>query len=111
MNYEKALEQTKKDKPTQHYLVVHMQYGPKLVLQYDKGIVLLEALKEAEQFDGTYSANRINPLEPNLVSVSTLPKDQYDLYKIAGLMNVTFNEAKEARDAHLKPSTNSDSTT
>jgi len=102
MNYVEALKQVRTTKPATGFLIIALNYD-KFIVPYADGIRILEAFSAAEQFDDGYNSNRIEPLDSGRITVTTLSKDQYDLYKIAALMGVTFNDAKEARNAANKP--------
>lgn len=98
MNYAEAVKELQTKKAKDNFIVVKIGYEVLLVLPYKDGIAFLDAVKHAEQFDKSYSPTRIEALERSKIDFSFMPWQEYERYKLAGLLNITPEEVKAMQD-------------
>lgn len=99
MTYEEARKnvQTLKRLPT--WIRVDISYSLKLILPYKEGMALLAALEQAEELENEYSKPAIKPVSYDSFTVKPISHEDYCLYKMASLMDLTFDEMKKMSDA------------
>lgn len=95
MQYAEAVKKVKAEKPKDNFLVVHIDAW--LVMPHKDGILLIQALANAEKFPRySYSDPKyIEPLELETITSSSLSHQDYESYKVAALLGVSFNDVKE----------------
>lgn len=80
------------------YLVVHMSYDKKVVLPYKDGMAFMAALDSMELLDeeySTYGKHRIVPVDRGVINATPMSGDEYEYYKIAALLDMTFEDVKK----------------
>lgn len=110
----KLAEATKKvraEKPKDNYMVVSMDGGDvQLVMPYKDGVTFLAALNNAEKLNtSTWRAPKgIYPIERDSVTATPMAAAEYERYKIAQMLGVTYDEVEQAeKDARQAQTTNS----
>jgi len=79
----------------ENFMLVKFHYI-ELIVPYIQGMKLVESLKYAEEFNkDDYSNPKITPLPSEKLSVSIMSKTDYDLYKMSGLLGVTYRNLKD----------------
>ena len=95
MNYKEACALVDKEKFVSNYLQICFGYSCKIVLPYKEGTALIASLQSAEQMSDSYSKPHIGPFVSDGVSISVMSAHNYRLYKLAGLLDLSFDEVKE----------------
>lgn len=96
MNYAEALKEVRSKKPKDNFMVIEMSYNCKLLLPYRDGLSLMSALTNAEKLnDGYGEPHRIVPVERDTIKSHMLSAEEYEVFKLAALLNVTPEEVKE----------------
>lgn len=96
MDYAEALKKVQTKKTKENYLVVELSYRNKIILPYKEGVALMSALNNAENLTESYSEPKIiSGLDRDAIKASVMSADEYELIKIAALLKVTVEEAKE----------------
>ena len=99
--YTSALAKVKAENPANNYLCIEIDNGLKIVLPYIDGMTLMTALNNAEQLDERYGdPGRINPLERRSICSFILSGVDYQYYKMAALLNMTFEELRSSMKAN-----------
>lgn len=96
MEFQDALKQvtTKRD-ARNNFLTVNFGYHLKLVLPFNDGMALIKALENAEQLKDPYaSVPQMDPLDKSSVEFGYMAQEDYRRYKIANLMNLSYDEVK-----------------
>lgn len=103
--YAAALKQVQSTKPKEGYLVFQLGYENKLVIPHKDGVVLLNSLNLAEQFEEAYNkVPEIKAFDRTKISISRMSCEEYDHIKVAALLGLTLTEVTEAsRAAFTKP--------
>ena len=96
MNHAEALKEVQVMKPPREgFMVLKFEYNFKLLLPHKEGVALLACLASAEQLVNNYSdPGRIIPMEHDRIEITLLSRKDYERYKMAGLLNLTYNEIK-----------------
>ena len=103
MDYEEAKKKAQAEKPKDNFIVIHLD--GKLVLPYKDGMKFLESLANAEKLPRYYSDKQyITPLEREDYSSTSMSRQEYDRYKIAALLNVSYDDVKQMEEAPKQPS-------
>ena len=93
--YQAALKKVSTQKVT-NYIVVEISYDKKLVLPYEDGIALLNALSKAEQLNKEYGKpTTITGIGNGILSCNLLPQTDYQRIKIAQMLHINFDELEE----------------
>ncbi len=82
-----------------HFLLIKIGWGIDIVLPYDKGISLMEALEGADVISNIHTEEkiRINPIDHNQVTASPISVDKLLDIKTAQLLGVTYKEYLNAK--------------
>lgn len=98
MTFEEAQKkvQTLKRQPT--WLKITFAYRT-LVLPYKDGMALISALEQAEELENEWSKPAMQSMSSSSVTINPLSHEDYCNYKMAALMNLTFEEMKKMSDA------------
>lgn len=98
MDYKEALKKVQARKPKGNFILFEIGYDNKLILPHADGIVFMNTLANAEQFNDPYNAKHsISELKREKIKVSTMSQDEYERYKIAALLNITVEEVIAAQ--------------
>lgn len=100
-----AMKTLKAEKPREGYMRVTVSAD--ILLPMKNAVTLMDALTLAEQAPSYYNSYRITPISKDSISYSAMSAQDYDRYKIAALLNVSYDEVVAAE----KESRNSESTT
>ena len=96
MEYKEALKKVQTKKEKEHFLLINLGYDLKMVLPHKDGVAFINAMSNAEQLNDPYNANHsITPIERGKLEISTMSQDEYEHHKVAALLGITVNEAKE----------------
>lgn len=96
MDYKEALKKIQAKKPKQNFMLIEISYDRKLVLPYQEGIAFMAALENAEQLIDSYSKPKsIIGIDRDQIKTSIMSYAEYELIKIAALLNVSVEEAKQ----------------
>ena len=95
MNYTEALKKVQETKPKDSFIVIKLGYDAPIILPYADGMTMIAAFKQAEQFDKLYDATRIIELDRTRLEFTVLSRQEYERYKIAALLHITVEEAKQ----------------
>lgn len=77
----------------QNYMKIILSYSTEIILTYDKGVALLEALSSAEML----SSNGIVPLNEYVVRTEIMSPQLYIDYKMSTLLNIPIKEILEMK--------------
>lgn len=78
------------------YLIVTIGYNTELVLPYKDGISVMAALVNAEQFSGYGQEKKIGRLERDSFKATVLSYQDYEQYKIAVILGISYDDLKES---------------
>jgi hypothetical protein len=95
MTYQEACALVDKEKAVSNYLYISLGYSCKIILPYKEGIAFIAALQSAEQMADNYSKPNIGPFALDSLNITVLSAHNYRLYKMAGLLDLSFDEVKE----------------
>ena len=96
MEYKEAIKKVQARKPKCNFMVIKLAYDLKIVLPHADGMAFMASIANVEQLNDPYNANHsITPLERNKFEITTLSQDEYEHHKVAALLGITVNEAKE----------------
>lgn len=96
MEYKEAIKKVQARKPKGNFMVIKVSYDLKLVLPHAEGIAFLASIANVEQLNDPYNQNHsITPLERSKLEITTLSQEEYEHHKVAALLGITVNEAKE----------------
>ena len=96
MKYEDAVKKVQTKKSTDNYMIIETSYNTKILLPYKDGITFMSALVNAEEFKDSYGENpRILPVNKSIVSSTLLSREDYELIKIANLLNMSVDQLKD----------------
>jgi hypothetical protein len=92
MNYQQALKEVQAKKQKDCFIRLEMSYGLKLLMTHKAGMAFLETLINAEKFDETHSEEpSIKPLESSDIRVCFMSSEDYERYKVAALLGVSYS--------------------
>ena len=104
MNYEDALKKLKAEKPKDNFMILEFGYDTKFVMPHKHGVAMLEALTNAERLrEGYGDPKRITEIERDSVISRVMSHQEYERFKIAGLLNISPDEVKEFADKAANP--------
>ena len=96
MEYAEAVKKIQTKKPTDNYMIIETSYNTKILLPYKDGITFMSALVNAEEYKESYGENpRILPVNKSIVSSTLLSREDYELIKIANLLNMSVDQLRE----------------
>lgn len=103
MDYQEAFKKISASKKvTENYLVIQLNYSNKLILPHKDGLAFLASMQQAERLEEEYSKNaRITYMGRDTFQVSTMSHDVYVHIKVAALLGITPEEAKEAKESSM----------
>ena len=94
--YQEAVKKLQANKPKENYLICNISWDLKMVLPYKAGMVLMEALGQAERLVEEYSKPpSIQPLDRDRIGISILSAKEYEQIRIAQLLKVPLDTVKE----------------
>lgn len=93
MTYEEASAQVAKEKVTANFMQLSFGWSCTLILPHKEGLVLLEALRCAEQLEN--STDHIQGIAMSAFTVTFLSPEQYRRHKMATLMRISLKELNE----------------
>ena len=94
MEYAEAVKKVKAEKPKDNFMTVHIDAH--LILPHKDGVLLLQALSNAERFPRYYSDPKvIEPLDGDIVTTQPMSWQTYEQHKIAALLGVSFDTVKD----------------
>lgn len=96
MNYAEALKEVQAMKPVKEgYMVFKFDYNMKMLIPHKEGVALLACLASVEQIKHDYGdPGRILPIDRDKIEVTLMSRKDYERYKMAGLLNLTYDEIK-----------------
>ena len=98
MTIEKYTEAKKKvmaDKHKENFMVITFGYDNIMVLPYKDGLAVMANLVNAERLDGDYNKKYITEVTRDKQSCQIMSYKEYERYKIAALLNITYDEVKQ----------------
>ena len=99
MNIEEARKQVRTNKPRGNFIMVQIGYGNNIVLPFDQGIKLVEAMQYAEVYDTPYKGiHRIKPIPQDTVHWKCLSAQEYEDIKVAALLEIPWDEFTKAKE-------------
>lgn len=100
MNFQDALLRVREMQNTSHYMVIDLNYDTRIVVSHEQGMTILTALATAEQMVGKTIGStdnpRIEPLQQQKIKITLMSRKDYERYKMAALMGVSYDEVKSA---------------
>ena len=100
MDYIEARKKIQTQKPKDHFMVFEMAYNCKIILPYKDALAFMASMVNAEKLQDGYSEpHRIVPVERDTLRSFLMSSEEYEQWKIAGLLNLTPDEVKEAAKA------------
>ncbi len=88
-----ALKKIQVKKEKEPFMVFKMAYDLNLLLPHKDGVTLLSSLINAEQLHIPYNSQHyIGEVKRDQISFSTMSREEYERYKIAGLLSITPDE-------------------
>jgi len=97
MDYAEAKKKVQAEKPKENFMIVEIN-GLELVFPHKAGLDLLAAFANAERFDGWSSSRRIVAIESRSIESKLLSRKEYEQYKMAALLNISFQEVKDMEE-------------
>jgi len=97
VNYDEAKKLVQAPKKAKgNFMVIYITYDCSLVLPYDDGIAFMQAIKNAEQMDDSYTSKKhIMPLNRDRFRTSVLSHQEYERYKIAQLLGISLTDLEQ----------------
>ena len=94
--YPEAVKKAKTDKVKENFMEIHID--ARMVLPHKDGVLLMQALANAEKLGNTWSSSEppIGPLHNSSISVSVMSAKRYEQHKIAALMGVSVSDVEQA---------------
>ena len=93
MDYKEALKKVQVKKEKEPFMVFKMAYDLNLIVPHKDGVDLMNALSNAEQLHIPYNAqHHIGEVKRDQISITTMSREEYERYKIAGLLSITPDE-------------------
>ena len=90
-------------KVNSNYMVIAFRYGEDIVLPHDKGVILMNAMEQAETFKNSYSSCSIYPLEKgSTINSRPLSQADYIKYKMAHILKIPSEELEDVDQYLLK---------
>ncbi len=88
-----ALKKVQAKKEKEPFMVFKMAYDLNILLPHKDGVTLLGSLISAEQLHTPYSSQHyIGEVKRDQLTFSTMSREEYERYKIAGLLSITPDE-------------------
>ena len=95
-NYQAAVKKIQATKPKENYLLCTISWDIKMVLPYKVGMVLMEALGQAERLVEEYGKSpSIQPFDRDRIGISILSAKEYEQIRISQLLKVPLDTVKE----------------
>lgn len=99
----KAIKAVRAEKKAESYVRIDKEYNTFLVLPYKQGIAFMQALEGAEIFEEYYgNSPRTRPIS-DMFTMRPMSRQEYEDYKVAELLGISYNEVKQLREQHRKP--------
>jgi hypothetical protein len=96
MEYKEALKKVQTEKQRDNKMLVRLDYSTSLLLPYKDGLVLMQALANAELFEMRYgSPARIKEFDDQTLVSRVISPKQYENYKISALLNIPVDKLEE----------------
>ena len=96
MEYAEAVKKIQTKKPTDNYMIIETSYNSKIILPYKDGMTFMSALVNAEEYKESYGeGQKILPMNKGLLTTSLLSREDYELIKVAALLNMSVDQLKE----------------
>lgn len=96
MEFEEAKKTVQAEKVKENYMLIPMGYDHHFLVPYKDGIAIVAALANAEKYIKSYSGKtRISPIEKDEFHPTILSRKEYELIKIANLLQVDVETLKE----------------
>ena len=97
MDYTEALKLVQTKKTKSNFILIQFGYDFKILIPHQDGIAFMTSMASAEQLYEPYKEpHRIAEVEKDKIRISTFSAEDYECYKIAGLLGITPDEVKEA---------------
>jgi len=105
MEYPEALKRVRAEKPKENFMAITFTVS-RIVLPHKDGLVFMQALANAEKLvGGYYDPHRISEIPPDEIVATPFSHQEYENYKIAGLLDITLADVKEMQAVLRKPTT------
>mgnify|MGYP001053742819 CR=1 FL=1 len=101
MDYAAAIKKVKAEKTRENFMVISIEAS--LVLPHKDGVALLQALANAEKLPRWSSTKAIEPLDRDSITTTPMSPQDYDRYKVAALLNVSYQDVLDAEKAAANP--------
>jgi len=96
MTYEEALIKVNAKVPKDNYMLISFSYDTKIVVPHKEGVAIVAAMKNAEMVNtDTYQKHRIEAIGTEVISFRQLSDREYKRHKIAAMLDITMDEAKQ----------------
>lgn len=96
MDYPEALKVVQARKTKENYMLIRFSYDTQIILPYKEGLAFVASLTNAEQLEESYQKpHRINYFNKETLMIRIMSNHEYELYKIAALLNLTIAEVEE----------------
>lgn len=98
VRFEDVAKQVKAEKPKENLMVIPFGYDHKIVLPYKDGVKIIEALANAELLKEEYGEiAHFTGIERHHINLTLMSRDEYELIKIASVLQVDYKELKKQR--------------
>ena len=96
-NFESSIKKVQARKTKSNFFVFSFGYEAKLVLPHKEGSIFMDMLMSAEMLCEPYQdKHRILPLERGKITVTQMPQQEYEQFKVAALLGLDVKEVKES---------------
>lgn len=95
MEYKEALKEVQTKKAKENFMLIELRYDQKLLFPYKDGLAFMAALSHAERLVDDYGKEgRIIGVETQTMRCCVFPASEYEVYKMATLLNVSLDEIR-----------------
>jgi hypothetical protein len=100
MTPEEAKKIVQGTKQKENYLLFEFAYNTKFVVPHKAGVTIMEAISQMEKLlDGYSDEPRLLAMKPEDIVVRPFSHKEYELFKMAGLLNLDRDQLKELSQA------------
>ena len=98
VRFEDVAKQVKAEKPKENLMVIPFGYDHKIVLPYKDGVKIIEALANTEVLkEECGEIAHFTGIERHHLNPTLMSRDEYELIKIASVLQVDYKELKKQR--------------
>lgn len=99
MEFEEAKKKVRADKPKENFMLIPFGYDRNYLVPYKDGVSIITALANAERLVNNYGEKpRITGIDRTEFSPQILSHREYELIKIANLLQVDYKDLKDSAD-------------